>query len=734
MSERLVFELQAVDRATAPIQNVQNKLSSLDGQLKKSTQQVRSLANESALANVKFQKWTKGSLQQAGYQIGDFAVQVANGTSKMQAFGQQAPQLLQVFGPAGAVIGAVVSIFAAFAVVAEKTAKAAKGAKTDVMSLSEALTNLKSITETSGKAVDVYLTQRFGEAAQSVKDLLAQIETYNLSQLKTSLQEAFSGPDQQVSGIADQFARFRAELSRTQNAIDYIDSTPLEELDAIQAAPSTMVGLQKNLAAGLAAITELENKTGLTERGFEDLSAAISNMYNAKTFKDLQDAFLVISDLARGISQKEVPGLSDAIAAFAKRIGFTATELAALGEEMTTSSDEAAESANNLSVQLRKVSDAVASINTKAIEKLSELNAQLRAKVRGLSDEQVRIQQAARSAELAAMAAGETGATELAAIAASAAQIERETIAAENALKGYATTSNKVAESANNLSVQLRKVSDAVASINTEAIEKLSELNAQLRARVRGLSDEQVRIQQAARAAELAAMAAGETGATELAAIAASAAQVERETIAAENALKGYATTAKKVGDTVAPVTEAIKYQFESIRKTISNSMEDAFMSMVDGTKKPIEAFKSMASAIIKELFKVLVVQRIVGSFGTGTTAGTGILGALSTAFPGLNTIAGAKANGGTVSGGRPYLVGEKGPELMVPGRTGTVVPNDQLSGGGVTVNQTINISTGVAQTVRSEIRALMPQIADNAKAAVLDAKRRGGAYGGAFA
>jgi hypothetical protein len=626
MSERLVFELQAVDRATAPIQNVQNKLSSLDGQLKRSTRQVRNLADESALANVKFQKWTKGSLQQAGYQIGDFAVQVANGTSKMQAFGQQAPQFLQVFGPAGSVIGAVVAIFAALAVVAEKTAKAAKGVKTDVMSLSEALTNLKSITETSGEAVDVYLTQRFGEAAQSVKDLLAQIETYNLNQLKTSLQEAFSGPDQQVSGIADQFARFRAELSRTQNAIDYIDSTPLEELDAIRAAPSTMAALEKNVAAGLAAITELENKTGLTERGFEDLSAAISNMYDAKTFKDLQDAFLVISDLAKGISQKEVPGLSDAISAFAKRIGFTKTEFAALSEKMITSSDEAAESANNLSVQLRKVSDAVASINTKAIEKLSELNAQLRAKVRGLSDEQVRIQQAARSAELAAMAAGETGATELAAIAASAAQIERETIAAENALKGYATTAGKVAGA-------------------------------------------------------------------------------------------------------VVPATEAIKYQFESIRKTITNSMEDAFMSMVDGTKKPIEAFKSMASAIIKELFKVLVVQRMVGSFGGG-----GILGGIGTIFPGLNAIIPARATGGTVSGGRPYMVGERGPELMVPGRTGTVVPNDQLSGGGVTVNQTINISTGVAQTVRSEIRALMPQIADNAKAAVLDAKRRGGAYGGAFA
>jgi hypothetical protein len=45
-----------------------------------------------------------------------------------------------------------------------------------------------------------------------------------------------------------------------------------------------------------------------------------------------------------------------------------------------------------------------------------------------------------------------------------------------------------------------------------------------------------------------------------------------------------------------------------------------------------------------------------------------------------------------------------------------------------------INVTTGVQQTVRAEIKSLMPQIADNAKAAVLDAKRRGGSYGGGFA
>jgi phage-related minor tail protein len=79
-------------------------------------------------------------------------------------------------------------------------------------------------------------------------------------------------------------------------------------------------------------------------------------------------------------------------------------------------------------------------------------------------------------------------------------------------------------------------------------------------------------------------------------------------------------------------------------------------------------------------------------------------------------------------------MVGERGPELIVPSRNAQVVPNNQLGGGGVVVNQTINVSTGVQQTVRAEIKQLMPQIADSAKAAVADAKRRGGSYGRAFA
>jgi len=52
----------------------------------------------------------------------------------------------------------------------------------------------------------------------------------------------------------------------------------------------------------------------------------------------------------------------------------------------------------------------------------------------------------------------------------------------------------------------------------------------------------------------------------------------------------------------------------------------------------------------------------------------------------------------------------------------------------GARVIQNIKVTTGIQQTVRNEIRSLMPEIAANAKNAVADTKRRGGNFGRAFA
>jgi hypothetical protein len=129
-----------------------------------------------------------------------------------------------------------------------------------------------------------------------------------------------------------------------------------------------------------------------------------------------------------------------------------------------------------------------------------------------------------------------------------------------------------------------------------------------------------------------------------------------------------------------------------------------------------------MAADIIKELYRVLVVQRLVGQFASATGGGSGILGFIGKAI--------GMASGGSMQAGQPAVVGEHGRELFVPSSAGRVlsVPQSKAAVGGgssVTVMQTINVSTGVQQTVRAEIKSLMPQIADSAKAAVFDAQRR---------
>jgi predicted nucleic acid-binding Zn-ribbon protein len=179
----------------------------------------------------------------------------------------------------------------------------------------------------------------------------------------------------------------------------------------------------------------------------------------------------------------------------------------------------------------------------------------------------------------------------------------------------------------------------------------------------------------------------------------------------------------------------------DKLAQGLANSMGSSFSSIVKGTLTVKDAFRSMALSIIDQLLQVLVIQRIVGtvggiSSGGVSIAGTGLAGILSGTTspvygpskpPGL-------AIGGSMQRGKPYLVGERGPELFMANSSGSIVPNNKMGGGaGVVVNQTINVSTGVAQTVRTEIATLMPQIAEASKAAVLDAKQRGGNFSRAF-
>jgi phage-related minor tail protein len=172
------------------------------------------------------------------------------------------------------------------------------------------------------------------------------------------------------------------------------------------------------------------------------------------------------------------------------------------------------------------------------------------------------------------------------------------------------------------------------------------------------------------------------------------------------------------------PVLEKVEKNIDKMAMTMRdaklrgiNALEDGLVSLMTGAKSTSEAFKDMARSIIADLARIAIQQSITLPLAQAM---------------GFN-VAGARAMGGPMTAGRPYVVGEKGPEVVIPGRNSAVIPNNQIGTGGVTVNQTVHITTGVQQTVRAEVMNMLPDIANATKGAVLDARRRGGSFAAAF-
>jgi len=172
---------------------------------------------------------------------------------------------------------------------------------------------------------------------------------------------------------------------------------------------------------------------------------------------------------------------------------------------------------------------------------------------------------------------------------------------------------------------------------------------------------------------------------------------------------------------------EFIQAEQQAIADTLESSMESAFMSIVDGTKTAEEAFKDMARQIIMELYRVLVVQRLVGSFNSTTGEGAGIVGAIGSALTG-------KASGGAVQAGRPYTVGEHGRELFVPSSAGRILSVPQakaaMGGGGGPVTVNYSFQGGVTE---ADLGRALPLLVERTKREVVDAVQRGGSVARVF-
>jgi tape measure domain-containing protein len=115
---------------------------------------------------------------------------------------------------------------------------------------------------------------------------------------------------------------------------------------------------------------------------------------------------------------------------------------------------------------------------------------------------------------------------------------------------------------------------------------------------------------------------------------------------------------------------------------TVTNafaSMEDALVSFVTTGKVD---FKSLVDSILGDLTRLLARQALVSILGFILPGGS-LLSSLAEVSTGGTTTAAAatpRANGGPVSAGEPYWVGERGPEPFIPDRSGKVISNEMVT------------------------------------------------------
>jgi hypothetical protein len=190
-------------------------------------------------------------------------------------------------------------------------------------------------------------------------------------------------------------------------------------------------------------------------------------------------------------------------------------------------------------------------------------------------------------------------------------------------------------------------------------------------------------------------------------------------------------------------VLEEAKGQQEEVAGVIADSFGSAFMSIVEGTKSAKEAFKDMARSIVKQLFQILVVERMVKSI-KGFIGGIGAVQADGGAWQGGSQIQ-AYANGGVVggptyfpmAGGKTGLMGEAGPEAIMPLKRGSNgklgVQMEGSSQGNVVIHQSFNFQANGDDSVKKLIAQAAPQIANMTQKQIMDSRRRGGSMKAAF-
>ena len=149
---------------------------------------------------------------------------------------------------------------------------------------------------------------------------------------------------------------------------------------------------------------------------------------------------------------------------------------------------------------------------------------------------------------------------------------------------------------------------------------------------------------------------------------------------------------------------------FDRMKTTIQGDIKDGIKGLIKGTS----TLGDLVNRVADRFLDMALNNALFGNAGGSTVTG------------GLFGLFGFRANGGPVSGGKPYVVGERGPEVFTPGVSGKITPNSQL-GGSTNVVVNVDASGSSVEGDEDKGRELGRLISVAVQSEILQQKRPGG-------
>lgn len=655
----------------------------------------------------------RGGFGQMGHQVQDVAVQLQSGTDAMIVFGQQGSQIVSLFGPGGAMIGALLAVGAAiFSGVTMMSREAKKEVEELTEEISKQRKELGLLTDAELEYQRLQRQKQTDEQIKKQRKLEEQVafttETYN--RYKRLLDGVAAGEadalfsaqlmelthedlQSEVDGLNEKLVRQRNELAQVTAAGDDNTRQVMESTKAEKERAERVEGM-------ILSLIDQANKLGLNAREQalytatlkgakpEEL-AAINRIYDRIEAYNEQQAAIKEAARAEAQRQREVARSEAQQAASLNRL-MQGLENYTLGREGVLARNFATETMmirgasleaigseerrNNLLLALRqKFLDDVQALRSKGSE--------------GGTSEDPSLKQAQKIIDQMR----DFGKSEI--------QILAEQASAKIAILQNAADQEVItqAQAAETIRLIRQQLADNLEEIRQSSHEKEMQ-------RAQEELDKQFEIIGGYQTLENAASEA--------------LTSVFTHAQDADDALRAF-------GKTI--VDEAIKGLIKMGMQQIKNALIQDMIAKTAMTQAV--ATQTAAGAAIAAAMAPAALATSLATAGTNAAGATAGIAATSAALK-TGMLASYEGGGFTGSGSRSGGVDGRGgfPAILHPNET--VIDHQ---GGGmqpVVVNQTINVTTGVQQTVRAEIANLMPQISEAAKSAVAEGRMRGGSYG----